>query len=67
MLPVIAGEEETTRQMLIYSLGMVAITLVLVPLQAMGAIYLAGAVALGVWFLWLAWKVNKQTHPTGCA
>jgi protoheme IX farnesyltransferase len=60
MLPVIAGEEETTRQMFIYSLGMVALTLVLVPLQAMGAIYLVGALALGGWFLWLAWQVNKQ-------
>jgi protoheme IX farnesyltransferase len=60
MLPVIAGENETTRQMLIYSLGMVAITLVLVPLQAMGLIYFIGAVALGAWFMWLAWQLNRR-------
>ena len=60
MLPVVAGEHETTRQMLIYSLGMVAITLVLVPLQAMGWIYLAGALMLGAWFMWLAWQLNRR-------
>jgi len=63
MLPVVAGEGETTRQMLIYSLGMVAITLVLVPLQAMGGLYLVGALALGGWFVWLAWQVNRQHTP----
>jgi protoheme IX farnesyltransferase len=63
MLPVVAGEHETTRQMLIYSLGMVAITLVLVPLQAMGWIYFAGAVALGAWFMWLAWQLNCRNTP----
>lgn len=63
MLPVVAGEHETTRQMLIYSLGMVAITLVLVPLQAMGWIYFAGALALGAWFMWLAWQLNRRNTP----
>ena len=63
MLPVVAGENETTKQMLIYSLGMVAITLVLVPLQAMGWIYFIGAVGLGAWFMWLAWQLNRRHTP----
>jgi protoheme IX farnesyltransferase len=63
MLPVIAGEGETTKQMLIYSLGMVAITLVLVPLQAMGWIYFVGAVGLGAWFMWLAWQLFRRHSP----
>lgn len=63
MLPVVAGENETTKQMLIYSLGMVAITLVLVPLQAMGWIYFVGAVGLGAWFMWLAWQLNRRHTP----
>jgi protoheme IX farnesyltransferase len=63
MLPVVAGEGETTKQMLIYSLGMVAITLVLVPLQAMGWIYFVGAVGLGAWFMWLAWQLNRRHTP----
>jgi protoheme IX farnesyltransferase len=63
MLPVVAGEDETTHQILIYSLGMFALTLVLVPLQAMGSVYFAGAVALGLWFLWKAWQVNRYRSP----
>jgi protoheme IX farnesyltransferase len=63
MLPVVAGEDETTRQMLIYSVGMVAITLVLVPLQAMGGLYLAGALALGGLFVWKAWQVTREQSP----
>jgi len=65
MLPVIAGPVETARQMLLYSLGMVALTVVLVPLQVMGWIYLVGAVALGGIFLWRAWQLNReQTSQT---
>jgi len=63
MLPVVAGEDETARQMLIYSVGMVAITLVLVPLQAMGGIYLVGALALGGLFVWKAWQVTREHSP----
>lgn len=59
MLPVVAGETETARQILIYSVGMVALTLLPVPLRMMGGVYLAGALALGSWFLWLAWRVNE--------
>ena len=63
MLPVVAGERETTYQMLLYSLVMVATTLVLVPLQVMGMLYLIGASALGFIFIWYAWKVNQQQTP----
>lgn len=63
MLPVVAGEDETARQMLIYSIGMVAITLMLVPLQAMGGFYLAGALALGSLFVWKAWQVTREHSP----
>jgi protoheme IX farnesyltransferase len=60
MLPVVAGNDETARQILLYSFGMFALTLVLVPVQAMGSIYLTGAIALGIRFLWLAWRVNRE-------
>jgi protoheme IX farnesyltransferase len=60
MLPVVAGNDETARQILLYSFGMFALTLVLVPIQAMGSIYLTGAIALGIRFLWLAWRVNRE-------
>ncbi|MCL5994972.1 MAG: heme o synthase, partial [Chloroflexi bacterium] len=60
MLPVVAGEAETANQMWLYSWGMVALTLVLVPLQAMGLIYLISAVVLGGIFLWRAWQVRHE-------
>jgi protoheme IX farnesyltransferase len=63
MLPVVAGEAETARQILIYTFGMVAVTLVLVPLQAMGLVYLLGALALGGVFVWRAWQVNRERSP----
>ncbi|MCS7055351.1 MAG: heme o synthase [Thermoflexales bacterium] len=63
MLPVVAGEAETARQILIYAFGMFALTLALAPVQGMSELYLAGAVALGAWFLWLAWRVNHDHTP----
>ncbi len=63
MLPVVAGENETTYQMMLYSLVMVAATLILVPLQFMGLFYLVGATALGSIFLWYTWKVNQLHTP----
>ncbi len=63
MLPVVAGEGETTRQILAYSFAMFALTLMLVPVRAMGGIYLIGAIALGAWFVWLAWRVNREHTP----
>jgi protoheme IX farnesyltransferase len=63
MLPVIAGPNETARQMWLYSVGMVALSLVLAPLHVMGVFYLVGAVVLGGIFLWHAWKLNHEPSP----
>ena len=60
MLPVVAGEEATTRRMLLYTALMVVVSLLLVPLAAMGWIYLIAAVALGAWFLWNTWRVHRE-------
>jgi len=60
MLPVVAGEEATTRRMLLYTALMVVVSLLLVPLAAMGWIYLTAAVALGAWFLWDTWRVHRE-------
>jgi protoheme IX farnesyltransferase len=57
MLPVVAGEEETRWQILLYSLLLVFFTLLLTPLQAMGAVYLLLAMLLGAIFLRYAWDV----------
>ena len=61
MLPVVAGEEETRRQVFLYTILLSAVTLLLVPF-GMSWIYLAGATALGGYFLFLAWKL--LTNPS---
>ncbi len=47
MLPVVMGEKETRRQIFLYSLLLLAVTLILFVLHTMGYIFLVGAVALG--------------------
>jgi protoheme IX farnesyltransferase len=54
MLPVVRGEAETKRQILLWSLVMVAVSLLPVVAGAAGAFYLAAALALGAVFCALA-------------
>ena len=61
MLPVVRGAAETSRQIVLYSLLLVAVTLLLVPAAGMGLIYLAAAVALGGVFLAYAVWVWRQS------
>jgi len=60
MLPVVKGVPETTRQIALYTVLMVAISLVLFAVAKMGAIYLVAAVALGVVFLWQAFALWRR-------
>ena len=64
MLPVVRGVPETTRQILLYSMLLVALTLAFFAIGHMGAIYLVTAVALGAVFLWRAAMLWRQaTSP----
>ena len=66
MLPVVKGVPETTRQIVIYTLILVAISLVFTPLAGMGLIYLAAAVVLGGIFVWRAFTLNREAlSPEG--
>ncbi len=61
MLPVVEGEEATAKQIWIYTLVMVPITLLLVyPLGAMGAVYTAVALGLGAVFINKAWLLRQS-------
>jgi protoheme IX farnesyltransferase len=60
MLPVVVGEHETKRQILLYSLLLLAATLVLFSMQAMGYFYLAAALALGGGLLFLAVRLLRE-------
>jgi protoheme IX farnesyltransferase len=59
MLPVTHGVAETTRQIALYSVLMVALTLVFFAVARMGLVFLAGALVLGAMFLaqaFLMWR-----------
>jgi protoheme IX farnesyltransferase len=58
MLPVVRGEAETTRQILLYSVALVAFTLAVG--YWLGPVYVAAAAALGGVFLWLAWHLRRD-------
>ena len=60
MLPVVKGEEETRRQIMLYSLFLVALTLVFVIFKAMGAFYLLSAALLGGIFLYYAERLRRE-------
>ncbi|HEX9708716.1 MAG TPA: heme o synthase [Candidatus Thermoplasmatota archaeon] len=55
MLPVTHGDEVTRRQILAYSVVLVAATAALYPLGVLGAVYLAASLALGA--LFVGWAV----------
>jgi len=54
MLPVVMGENETRKQIFLYSLMLLAVTLVLFAMRAMGYIYLVAAIVLGGILLYMA-------------
>ena len=58
MLPGTRGERETTRQILLYSVVMVAFTLAVG--FSFGPLYTVVAAVLGVMFLWLAWQLRRN-------
>ena len=60
MLPVVRGFAETARQILIYTVGLVAISLLFGPVGQMGNLYLAAALLLGAWFIYLAWRLVQD-------
>jgi protoheme IX farnesyltransferase len=60
MLPVVRGDRETARQIVLYSFGLVAVTLVPWAYGSAGLLYLASALALGAVFLWLAERLRRD-------
>ena len=51
MLPVVRGEAETARQIVLYTVALIAVSLLLLPAAGMGWIYLVAALLLGAIFL----------------
>jgi len=59
MLPVVKGEAETYRQIELYTIGLVALTLAMPFLNAGGAIFGVSAFLLGGVFLWKSWRAKR--------
>ena len=58
MLPVVRGERETVRQIVLYTIGLVAFTLV-VGIW-LGPLYTAVAAVLGAAFVWLTLGLRRD-------
>ena len=64
MLPVVAGIRETKRQMLLYTVALIPVTLLPVVIGMSGAFYLSAAAFLGFFFANHAWRVWKNEDGT---
>jgi protoheme IX farnesyltransferase len=62
MLPVVAGAKETRRQIWLYSLLLVPVTLVPVAIGMTGLAYGAAAAVLGGFFLHYMWRVKRDAQ-----
>jgi protoheme IX farnesyltransferase len=67
MLPVVRGDRETARQIVLYSAGLVAVTLLPFAFGSAGLPYLASALALGAVFVWLAERLRRDLTPRRAA
>ena len=60
MLPVTHGPQFTRLHILLYTLLLVATTLLPTLIGMSGLLYLVSALALGGYFLWLAWQLYQE-------
>lgn len=62
MMPVVAGEAATKRQMMLYTVLLLPVTLVPFATGLLGEFYAAVAVLTGIWFLRHAWRVLRNAE-----
>jgi protoheme IX farnesyltransferase len=60
MLPVVRGEEETRRQILIYTIELIGVTLLLPIFHLAGTVYLVSSLVLGGLLLYAAWRLWQE-------
>ena len=61
MLPVVKGKPHTRLQILLYTIALVPLGIAPAMLGFAGALYLAAAAGAGLWFLWAAIGVYRET------
>jgi protoheme IX farnesyltransferase len=59
MMPVVHGEEKTRRHILVYTIELIAVTLLLPIFNLAGMVYLVSALVLGGFLLYAAWQVFR--------
>ncbi|HKT45003.1 MAG TPA: heme o synthase [Gaiellaceae bacterium] len=67
MLPVVRGERETARQIVLYSFVLLGVTLLPWAAGGAGPAYVVAALALGGGFVWLAERLRRETTPRRAA
>jgi protoheme IX farnesyltransferase len=67
MLPVVRGVRETTRQIVLYAVVLVGVTVVPVLWGPLGLVYLCAALLLGAAFIWLALRLRRNATSRGAA
>jgi protoheme IX farnesyltransferase len=67
MLPVVRGDRETARQIVLYTVALIAVTATPFLLGTVGWIYLGSALALGAVFVVLAWRLRAELVPARAA
>ena len=65
MLPVVRGEGETKRQIVLYALMLAALTLAFTAVAGLSLIYFAAAAAGGAAFVWLAVRLARAPGIEG--
>src|SRR5207248_10913335 len=65
MLPVTRGDEETARQIVLYSVVLVVATLVPVGFGVFGLFYGVAAFLLGALFVWYALELRRSLERRG--
>ena len=63
MLPVVKGVAATRRYIVLYTIVVVAFTILLLTTRSVGWVYLSAAVVLGVIFLYMAWRLANANRP----
>jgi protoheme IX farnesyltransferase len=67
MLPVVRGVRETTRQIVLYAIVLVGVTIVPFLWGPLGLAYLVAALLLGGAFIWLALRLRRNATSRGAA
>jgi protoheme IX farnesyltransferase len=63
MLPAVATFKRTALEILVYSVVLVAVSLLLAPVAKLGAIYVISAAVLGAVFIGLAVRLLSRATP----